>query len=648
MARSARSSFAEGQTIIALLPPSSRMERPKRDATTGASALPIAVEPVALTTGTRRSRASASPASRAPSRTCESALGASPNFFAARSKRAWEASAVSGVFSDGFHRMLSPQTSASAAFHAQTATGKLKAEMTATGPAGCHCSIMRWPGRSDAMVRPYSWRERPTAKSQTSIISCTSPRPSCRIFPFSMVTRRPSASLLARSSSPRRRTSSPRFGAGTSRHFRKASTLAEIFASIEAASSNATRPISAPSIGEWTGCSPDFASIPKPERISAAFMIFAFRFTLPLREGRNLQASATQISGRGIGGTSTPPRKSRALCALDFRPSLKGRVVHNTLPVRRIHGASNSPCVIAAEAVGEEIAERRFFLPYEALLRQLAFKKQVAHRADARGGRDLDRAHQPVTHRLAVDFLRIAFLRQPSVHPARHGDEDQHHVLIGDRNGRLENVLHQLAPKAEAQIAHQHLDDVAVTGIAHRFVVQVLDLALQRVAKRAEPARGVEGLIGNAVERESLELLERRHLAAMAVADRLARVAVFVDQAVGRPGQVVFERVCRKHRQRAHAHLYVAERLEFLREVVGDDGNESGSQPALRNERGFRAVREPPDRACTFDVFGQVEIMRARALRRFGNRGGQRKWRCRKDHVLTLESACEFPRVADL
>ena len=40
------------------------------------------------------------------------------------------ASAVSGVFSDGFHTTVSPQTRASAAFHDQTATGKLKAEMT--------------------------------------------------------------------------------------------------------------------------------------------------------------------------------------------------------------------------------------------------------------------------------------------------------------------------------------------------------------------------------------------------------------------------------------------------------------------------------------------------------------------------------------
>ena len=60
----------------------------------------------------------------------------------------------SGVFSDGFQITGSPQTSASAAFQDQTATGKLNAEMTAHGPSGCQVSVIRWPGRSEAMVRP--------------------------------------------------------------------------------------------------------------------------------------------------------------------------------------------------------------------------------------------------------------------------------------------------------------------------------------------------------------------------------------------------------------------------------------------------------------------------------------------------------------
>ena len=46
------------------------------------------------------------------------------------------------------------QMSAMAAFQLHTATGKLNALMTPTTPSGCHCSNMRWSGRSDAMVRP--------------------------------------------------------------------------------------------------------------------------------------------------------------------------------------------------------------------------------------------------------------------------------------------------------------------------------------------------------------------------------------------------------------------------------------------------------------------------------------------------------------
>ena len=94
----------------------------------------------------------------------------------------------------GIHLMESGKA-ATVAFHAQTATGKLNAVTTPTGPSGCHCSIIRCRGRSDAIVRPWSCRERPTAKSQMSIISWTSPRPSVLIFPISRDTSSPSGSL---------------------------------------------------------------------------------------------------------------------------------------------------------------------------------------------------------------------------------------------------------------------------------------------------------------------------------------------------------------------------------------------------------------------------------------------------------------------
>ena len=88
--------------------------------------------------------------------TVESPSGASPKRAAARSNSAWVASATSGVFSEGFQTSEFPQTSASAAFQAQTATGKLKLVMIPTTPSGRQVSIIRWPRRSVAIVKPWS------------------------------------------------------------------------------------------------------------------------------------------------------------------------------------------------------------------------------------------------------------------------------------------------------------------------------------------------------------------------------------------------------------------------------------------------------------------------------------------------------------
>ena len=61
--------------------------------------------------------------------------------------------------SAGWDASAGGATKASAAFQLHTATGKLNALMTPTGPSGCQVSDMRWPGRSDAIVKPYSWRD---------------------------------------------------------------------------------------------------------------------------------------------------------------------------------------------------------------------------------------------------------------------------------------------------------------------------------------------------------------------------------------------------------------------------------------------------------------------------------------------------------
>ncbi len=82
-----------------------------------------------------------------------------------------------------------------------------------------------------------------------SIISWTSPRPSCAILPVSSVTSAPSASFSLRSSSPSSRTSSPRRGAGTSRQRSKAALARATAASVPAASVRAMRASGSPVIG---------------------------------------------------------------------------------------------------------------------------------------------------------------------------------------------------------------------------------------------------------------------------------------------------------------------------------------------------------------------------------------------------------------
>src|SRR5581483_542775 len=109
----------------------------------------MATEPVAETNGIRASSDSFWPTVlRSPINSVKIA-GSAPVSRQTRSQILVTAIAVSGVFSDGFHIVASPQTAARAAFHDQTATGKLNALITAMTPSGCHCSINLWLGRSD-------------------------------------------------------------------------------------------------------------------------------------------------------------------------------------------------------------------------------------------------------------------------------------------------------------------------------------------------------------------------------------------------------------------------------------------------------------------------------------------------------------------
>src|SRR5439155_21113096 len=106
-------------------------------------------EPVAETNGIRASSANFWPTVLRSPISSVNIAGSAPVSRQTRSHIFVTAIAVSGVFSEGFQTVASPQTAASAAFHDQTATGKLNAVITATTPNGCHCSIGRGLGRSD-------------------------------------------------------------------------------------------------------------------------------------------------------------------------------------------------------------------------------------------------------------------------------------------------------------------------------------------------------------------------------------------------------------------------------------------------------------------------------------------------------------------
>ena len=223
------------------------------------------------------------------------------------------------------------------------------------------------------------------------------------------------------------------------------------------------------------------------------------------------------------------------------------------------------------------------------------------------GGKDL--AHEHLLHQLVV--------AQPA-----HGDKHQHHIAHGGGDALAQNGLDQFLIALETQIVEQKLHALQMTGVAHRLVVEIAHLALQGVAQRAQPARGVEGLVLDAIEREMLESFQRLHRLQLALVQGLAGVAVLIDQAVDAPGEVVFQLIGRKLGQRADAHLDVVNHIERLRQRMCRDADEAGREPALRHEGDVRVVGlfgELRDGLGGIHIFGEIEVVRAGGRRRAGD-----------------------------
>mmetsp|Transcript_4101 Transcript_4101/g.17194 ORF Transcript_4101/g.17194 Transcript_4101/m.17194 type:complete len:218 (+) Transcript_4101:1920-2573(+) len=206
----------------ALLPPSSRRERPKRPCTVVETLRPTPVEPVKDTRGTRLSLAMSSPTTAPVPWARVTTPAGMPLRSSTSATILVVAMVVRGTVSEPFQRLQLPHIMEMETFQPYTATGKLKAEMMPQVPMGFQHSSSTWPGRSDGSIWPAKERLRPAAMSQMSTNSCTSPMPSALILPISRVTSFPSASIFSRRAMPIWRTISPRAGAGIEAHLASA------------------------------------------------------------------------------------------------------------------------------------------------------------------------------------------------------------------------------------------------------------------------------------------------------------------------------------------------------------------------------------------------------------------------------------------
>jgi len=143
-------------------------------------------------------------------------------------------------------RRFDPRRRMQRAFQAHTATGKLNALITPL-PQRMPISIIRWPGRSEAIVSRTAGATGGCEAQMSSFLH--SPRPSETILPVSIDTSRPRSSRACRSASAEAPHSSPRRGAGTILQRRKACAASSIAAFACRGVTSGTRAVTPPSIG---------------------------------------------------------------------------------------------------------------------------------------------------------------------------------------------------------------------------------------------------------------------------------------------------------------------------------------------------------------------------------------------------------------
>ncbi len=215
-------------------------------------------------------------------------------------------------------------------------------------------------------------------------------------------------------------------------------------------------------------------------------------------------------------------------------------------------------------------------------------------------------------------------------------DEDHHHILHRARERCLKEVHQQLPVKPrlprprglsmlqrQPQIMQQELHQLAVARVPDRLVrdVRVLPRAPfldERFKQRAHAARGIERLILHTLKAEPLQPLERGHLHVKPIQHDVARLAILVHHARGRPRHVVLQLVRRILRQRTHAQREVMHLVQLLRKLIRRDRDVPRRQPALRHQRHLRPPRSinRPHLLRRLDVLGHIEVVNPQLVRR--------------------------------
>ena len=303
-------------------------------------------------------------------------------------------------------------------------------------------------------------RDWPTAKSAMSIISCTSPSPSALILPISSETRLPRSDLCRRSSSPTRRTASPRFGAGTVRQASATSRAAAITCSY---------------------CAGVVASTLRDDLAGGGI------HRIDARRRRIRRASRRSTTRCRVEGLEAEVCEYVVHHVHLHWPRAAGRSGRRRpcgprLPwCRRRRSAGRSGCRARRPGGSPPGARSRGSGPACCSTRSTTAR-------DAGGRRDLDRRPEPARDHLRVDLADVVLLAQLAVLPAGDRDVDDHDVLQRLRHGVLEDALQRGAVLVQLEVVHQQAHLRAVPGIADGLVVHALG-ALRRRCRRASRAR---------------------------------------------------------------------------------------------------------------------------------------------------------------